>query len=923
MLIAVLQFSASSQVDQNMPFHTTIVHGSARIAVGEIQFGTSDRMSARAQIECRNVITLPRSCGPTRDIDSAFPYRVEGYIALKDRSTINCNGLDHRIGVQNPKQKGNCVNIAPCSTAFLLHLVQRAIHVLTPLRKTRILGSNPTQHAAGIPMSFRSAGPMAPNCGLVLRASAGIPMSFRSAGPMAPNCGLVLRASAGIPMSFRSAGPMAPNCGLVLRTSVLQAELPGNTSVHLIGVARPTAIHLGDHSMNEWLYTCSAAGVLKTIELKFATDRTYFPTINDLIRRTSTPVKSRDPVLHLCSRRIGEVLRWWKPLGNLRIALPKANSSRPLLTPTYTSRRSVFVEKCSVHAPQPLSITVSSVICPLPSTTQSRVRFQSSGTCTLVSIQHCKNLFSGKHPLRPDHPKNCPFQHGNYARPPQGQKVFFRLTGPEHRGRYRFKITHYPLLYSTQMRSFWDIYGTGCSPSLQPQRAASAVNGGLLQGQSDGFPRETVADFELTWAVSPPPLKHQDESLPNVPSKEPGGKWGVAVLGTRPFVLREYVYVDALGRLDVYYTFPAPLHSIIWGFMGATVAGRLACSPPTKTNRVQSPAGSLRIIAEILASREKIKLELGDEIWLYGPCISALFPYSPRFTLIGSQDLVVKSHPNLPTRVCSTSWAGLTTRHSSEANLLTNSQCVKRTEDLPRRGQRANSLPLHCKSAGDTRPSPNIPPLPVLALQTAYIPTFQYTTPRVLPSPLPLPPFTQSGPGTFLPERLACSPPTKVIRVQSPAGSVRISACGNRAGRCRWSAGFLGDLLFPPPFHPGTALYSYQSPSSALKTWMLGAVQISSLAHSLPPCRQATTATSLSLIAARSSNARNSATHSFINSNSNSRPGGLCGDISGARRDIWNVHRTPSRAERTRSVIQGILQMNTGNDTTRISGARL
>ncbi|KAJ8895939.1 hypothetical protein PR048_001280 [Dryococelus australis] len=34
-------------------------------------------------------------------------------------------------------------------------------------------------------------------------------------------------------------------------------------------------------------------------------------------------------------------------------------------------------------------------------------------------------------------------------------------------------------------------------------------------------------------------------------------------------------------------------------------------------------------------------------------------------------------------------------------------------------------------------------------------------------------------------ERLVCSP--KPIRVQSSAGSLRIFACGNRAGRCRWS----------------------------------------------------------------------------------------------------------------------------------------
>ncbi|KAJ8871591.1 hypothetical protein PR048_027917 [Dryococelus australis] len=43
-------------------------------------------------------------------------------------------------------------------------------------------------------------------------------------------------------------------------------------------------------------------------------------------------------------------------------------------------------------------------------------------------------------------------------------------------------------------------------------------------------------------------------------------KLGLAVLGTLSFVLRGYVYLDALGRLDVYLTFPAPLHSIKWDF---------------------------------------------------------------------------------------------------------------------------------------------------------------------------------------------------------------------------------------------------------------------------------------------------------------------------------------------------------------------
>ncbi|KAJ8895937.1 hypothetical protein PR048_001278 [Dryococelus australis] len=78
--------------------------------------------------------------------------------------------------------------------------------------------------------------------------------------------------------------------------------------------------------------------------------------------------------------------------------------------------------------------------------------------------------------------------------------------------------------------------------------------------------------------------------------------------------------------------------------------------------------------------------------------------------------------------------------------------------------------------------------------------------------------------GATVAERLVYSPSTKAIRAQSPAGSLRIFACGNRAGRCR----FLGDVPFPPPFHSSAASYSPESPSSALKTSMLRAVKISS-----------------------------------------------------------------------------------------------
>ncbi|KAJ8873307.1 hypothetical protein PR048_026941 [Dryococelus australis] len=67
-------------------------------------------------------------------------------------------------------------------------------------------------------------------------------------------------------------------------------------------------------------------------------------------------------------------------------------------------------------------------------------------------------------------------------------------------------------------------------------------------------------------------------------------------------------------------------------------------------------------------------------------------------------------------------------------------------------------------------------------------------------------------------ERLACSPPTTVNRVQSLAGHSRIFTRGSRDGRCRWLAGFLGDLPFHPPFNTGAAPYSLQSSSLALET---------------------------------------------------------------------------------------------------------
>ncbi|KAJ8886303.1 hypothetical protein PR048_012514 [Dryococelus australis] len=76
----------------------------------------------------------------------------------------------------------------------------------------------------------------------------------------------------------------------------------------------------------------------------------------------------------------------------------------------------------------------------------------------------------------------------------------------------------------------------------------------------------------------------------------------------------------------------------------------------------------------------------------------------------------------------------------------------------------------------------------------------------------------------FLPQRTWFNP---------RPGHSRIFVCGNSAGRCRCSAGFLGDLPFPSLFHSGAAPYSLQLPSSVLKTLLLRAAQISSLTHSV------------------------------------------------------------------------------------------
>ncbi|KAJ8868695.1 hypothetical protein PR048_030234 [Dryococelus australis] len=78
---------------------------------------------------------------------------------------------------------------------------------------------------------------------------------------------------------------------------------------------------------------------------------------------------------------------------------------------------------------------------------------------------------------------------------------------------------------------------------------------------------------------------------------------------------------------------------------------RLVCSPPTEANRVQSPAGSLPNFRK----RESCRTMPLMAVFLRDlpfplPLNPSVPPFSPHFTLIGSQDRAIKGYPNLSTQ---------------------------------------------------------------------------------------------------------------------------------------------------------------------------------------------------------------------------------------------------------------------------------
>ncbi|KAJ8870360.1 hypothetical protein PR048_029381 [Dryococelus australis] len=192
-------------------------------------------------------------------------------------------------------------------------------------------------------------------------------------------------------------------------------------------------------------------------------------------------------------------------------------------------------------------------------------------------------------------------------------------------------------------------------------------------------------------------------------------------------------------------------------YTGAAESWWLVRSPPIKTNRVQSPAGSLPIFAS--GSRARRCCWSGGFIGdlQFPPALSfRRFSVLTSVPLIGSQDLAVKSRPNLFT-------------HS-----LTSSSFLVITSSLiatsARRGEGG------------------------VAIRHPYLPFRRSHKQLRRLKPCCIRSF--GGP-RWLSDQHARLPPWRTG--PNPRPGHRIFASENRAGRCRWSAGLLGDLPPPPP----------------------------------------------------------------------------------------------------------------------------
>ncbi|KAJ8886137.1 hypothetical protein PR048_012346 [Dryococelus australis] len=312
-----------------------------------------------------------------------------------------------------------------------------------------------------------------------------------------------------------------------------------------------------------------------------------------------------------------------------------------------------------------------------------------------------------------------------------------------------------------------------------------------------------------------------------------------------------------------------------------------AANGKTTPPRVCTVFSIVGIVADVAAGRRVFSVISRFQC----PRHSGAASYSPHVTLIGSEDLDVNSHPNLFTHCfppfC---WLVTTFRCLVRLEFSVQAECRVQLRKSVTRGSchirpRRLLMGSYIATANNVKVNALCSLVPVVQVSARAI-QVQIQRENMY--------LTQSG--ATVAEWPACSPPITAIRAQSPAGSLRILACGNSAGRCRLLAGLLGDLplppptptpappplshfnhphrlsaparlppmrtglnprpghrvfacgnsaggflgylSFPPPFRSGAAPYSPESPSSALKTSTLRAAQISSLfSRHVPDCK--------------------------------------------------------------------------------------
>ncbi|KAJ8897534.1 hypothetical protein PR048_002881 [Dryococelus australis] len=276
-----------------------------------------------------------------------------------------------------------------------------------------------------------------------------------------------------------------------------------------------------------------------------------------------------------------------------------------------------------------------------------------------------------------------------------------------------------------------------------------------------------------------------------------------------------YAHIKGIGT-----PFRFCIHRYFWGRGGLVV------------NHVRFPAGSPPNfhMCGNRAGRCHWSVDYLGDLPFPKPLHSGAAPYSPHFTLIGSQDSDAKSHPNLFTHFSLCHTGNIDIKHvytevdcnwiavykTRRARLCVNSRLAEK--------QVASAiLPAHCVifclvlldwhpelqreenvfkemfSGNESRTCEHI----AVALSRPKTSQSWFQPPKPhhdIEAPLP-PPILRSlaargGHGSVVVRLLASHIGEPAF--DSRRSHSRISACRNRAGRCRWSTGFLGDYPFTP-----------------------------------------------------------------------------------------------------------------------------